>query len=99
MQKDVTILETWIDRGYIIQLDAGSIIGQFNNHTKEVALNIVNNNLFHILGSDAHNNFKRNFCLKSSYEKIIEIKYNEYLEKRRVSINNLSKTNKAAFLL
>ena len=82
IQNDINILKTWIDRGYIIQVDAGSIIGQFGESTKKITHEIINKGYFHLIGSDAHNNKKRNFCIKDAYdylEKILPIK----------SVNNL----------
>jgi len=70
VQNDIKILEKWISRGYVIQLDAGSIVGYFGMNIKKLALKMLNNNLIHLIGSDAHNNKKRNFCLLDSYEEI-----------------------------
>lgn len=64
VQNDFQIISEFIDRGYIIQSDAGSILGQFGTRTKNCVINLLKNNLVHILGSDAHNDSKRNFCLK-----------------------------------
>ena len=73
IQKDINILDLWIERGYVIQLDAGSIIGQFGDATKKIALQIVNNGYFHLIGSDAHNNKKRNFCIEKTYKFLEEL--------------------------
>ncbi len=74
VQNDMNILNTWLDRGYVIQVDAGSIIGQFGNKVQKFTLDMINNGFIHIIGSDAHNTKKRNFCLKDSYN-VIEKKY------------------------
>ena len=70
IKNDITILDKWIDRGYIIQIDAGSVIGQFGKIIKNFSLKMIKNGYVHILGSDSHNNKKRNFCLKECYELI-----------------------------
>ena len=70
IQNDIGILEDWIRKDFIIQIDAGSLIGNFGTAIKEVACNIMKNNCMHIIGSDAHNNNNRNFCLKEAYELI-----------------------------
>ena len=74
VKNDVSLIERWIELGYILQLDAGSIIGSFGKKIQEVSFNIIEKYGFHLIGSDAHNNKKRNFCLKDAYS-LLEIKY------------------------
>lgn len=91
IQSDISLLRLWIERGYIIQIDAGSIIGNFGNHTRKIALKMLDNNYIHVVGSDSHNSKKRNFCLKESYDKIESIKSKKYvdlLQKNSFSILN-----------
>ena len=38
---------------------------------------MINSGFVHLIGSDAHNNKKRNFSLKEAYEKLKLLKYNE----------------------
>ena len=64
IQLDLNNLKKLYDRGYIIQLDAGSLLGHFGLHVKACCEQIVSQGLFHLIGSDAHNNKTRNFCLK-----------------------------------
>lgn len=68
IQNDINILEKWISRGYIIQLDAGSILGNFGKKIEETSFQMINSGFIHLIGSDAHNNKKRNFCLKTTYD-------------------------------
>ena len=91
VQNDINILNVWLERGYIIQIDAGSIIGQFGNKVQKFTLNMIDNGFIHIIGSDAHNTKKRNFCLKDSYnaiEKIYSIDLSNELK------NNVKKIKK-----
>ena len=43
IQKEVNILKTWVERDYVIQIDAGSILGQFGKNTQNVALEMIKN--------------------------------------------------------
>ena len=63
IQKDISIIKSWIEKGYLIQINSKSIIerGKILNKT---AHKLIKNGLFHLIGSDAHNDEKRNFCLK-----------------------------------
>ena len=66
IQQDINLAEKWIERGYLIQIDCASIIGGFGKKTKEVAIKLLQNGLCHFIGSDSHNDKKRNFCLEQA---------------------------------
>ena len=70
IKNDLNILKKWIDRGYVIQMDAGSILGQFGQEIKKIASKMINNGLVHLIGSDSHNSKKRNFCIKDAYDSL-----------------------------
>ena len=89
IQNDISILNNWIDRGYIIQIDAGSIIGQFGKFTSKITHEIISNGHFHLIGSDAHNNKKRNFCIKDAYD-YLENKFTiKLVENLKINANNI----------
>ncbi len=41
---------------------------------------IIEKNLCHLIGSDAHNNTKRNFCLLEAYEVLSRLVNKEYVQ-------------------
>ena len=94
IQNDISILETWMDRGYILQMDAGSIIGNFGESIKKISKKIIDNNFIHLIGSDAHNNKKRNFCLKEAYEYLEKIKSSNYTDLLKKNVQNLLNGNR-----
>ena len=67
IQKDTSLVYDWLNAGCIIQVDAGSVLGTFGKFSYAAAENIIKNNWCQILGSDAHNNSKRNFVLKDAF--------------------------------
>ena len=69
-QEDIDNLQKCIDMGIILQIDAGSIIGHFGKRTKNIAYKMLSKGYCHIIGSDSHNDAKRNFCLKEAYDLI-----------------------------
>ncbi|MDB4859783.1 hypothetical protein OAH62_02795 [Candidatus Marinimicrobia bacterium] len=71
IQQNLSILDVWKNRGFVIQLDAGSLIGHFGEKIKDLSIKMIENGYVHLLGSDAHNSRKRNFCLIDAYS-IIE---------------------------
>ena len=64
IQLDITKLESFYRKEYIIQLDAGSILGDFGIKAKRCAEEIIDKGMFHLIGSDTHNDSSRNFALK-----------------------------------
>ena len=69
-QEDIDKLQKCIDMDIILQIDAGSIVGHFGKQTKDMALKMLSKGYCHIIGSDSHNDTKRNFCLRDAYDLI-----------------------------
>ena len=76
VQNDIHIIADWINKGFIIQIDAGSLIGHFGSAIQKISQEMLKNGYLHLIGSDAHNSKKRNFCLREAYAKITLLKYN-----------------------
>ena len=66
IQNDINLAKKWIERGYLIQIDCSSIIGGFGEETQISAIELLKNGLCHLIGSDAHNDKRRNFLLKQA---------------------------------
>ena len=88
VQLNVELVKKWIERGFIVQIDCASILGTFGKNAKNAAIKLVENGFCHLIGSDAHNNKKRNFLLKPSIEKCIDIIGEQSTE---IIINNANK--------
>ena len=89
IHKDINILNDWMYRDYVIQIDAGSIIGQFGKKTKNISIQMIKSGYVHIIGSDAHNQFKRNFCITDAYnicKKLNGIRFVNFLKKNTFNI-------------
>ena len=85
IQNDFLLAKKWVEKGYLIQIDCSSILGGFGKKTQTAAIKLLENGLCHLIGSDSHNNKKRNFLLKPTLEQI-----NKILNK---DISNLIKEN------
>ena len=66
VQENIIIVYDWLNSGCLIQVDAGSVLGNFGNKIRKVSEKIIKNGWCQIMGSDAHNNKKRNFCLNEA---------------------------------
>lgn len=85
IMKEPDLLVSLIEQGNLAQLNAGSLCGQYGTNIKKFAEKLVARNLIHIVGSDGHNNSRRNSDIKEGLQKIEDInpelfnwiKYNE----------------------
>ena len=68
VQENIEIVPNWLESGCIIQIDAGSPLGLFGFNAKRTSEIIIKNKWCQIIGSDAHDDKKRNFCLHDSLE-------------------------------
>ena len=68
VQNNLELVYDWLNMGCIIQIDAGSLTGKFGRKAKTVSKRIIEKNLCQIIGSDAHDNKKRNFALKKAFQ-------------------------------
>lgn len=66
VQENVNIVPEWLEAGCIVQIDAGSPLGLLGKKAKVASEVIIKNNWFQLIGSDAHDNKNRNFCMKDS---------------------------------
>ena len=73
VQENINIVADWLEAGCIVQIDAGSPIGLLGKKAKVTSEILIKNNWFQLLGSDAHDNRNRNFCLKESISYIDSI--------------------------
>ena len=70
VQEDISIVTNWLEAGCIIQVDAGSPLGFLGSGAQTTAERIIKNGWCQILGSDSHNNHRRNFCLNEAVETV-----------------------------
>ncbi len=63
VQNNVEIVADWLEAGCIIQIDAGSPLGYLGLKAKHSSEIIIKNKWCQIIGSDAHDDKSRNFCL------------------------------------
>lgn len=73
VQKNINLVEQWIQSGCLMQIDAGSINGNLGRSAEKSAIEIVQKRMCHLIGSDAHNDKKRNFCLQEALGNVIKL--------------------------
>jgi len=70
IQDEINLVAEWLEAGCIIQVDAGSPLGFLGKGAKGASEKIIKNGWCQILGSDSHDNKRRNFCLMETVELI-----------------------------
>ena len=61
-------LQSWVENGALVQVTAGSLLGNFGRAAKNVAHDLMNRNLVHFIASDAHDTRHRTTNLRDAYE-------------------------------
>lgn len=59
VRRDPRLLESWFRRGYVLQLNKGSVLGSFGPQVEKTALFALRNGLAHLIASDAHGASRR----------------------------------------
>ncbi len=73
IQRDLNVLRDLIQAGCVSQLDAGSLTGSLGSGSQQAARQMLQHGLIHLIGSDAHDDQHRNFCLLEVIKKAQEI--------------------------
>ena len=73
IQKDLSIVRRFIRGGCVIQIDAGSLTGSLGSSSEKAVLELIRQGCCHIMGSDAHDDNRRNFLLADALEIAKEI--------------------------
>ena len=79
VQAEPDILYDLIEKGVLMQVNYGSIIGYYGKRAEIIAKKLLKNNMVHFLGSDVH---KQN-TIYPKIEKIL-LKINEIVEKEKL---------------
>jgi Capsular polysaccharide biosynthesis protein len=73
LMNNIDILEAWIEEGYLLQVNAGSLIGEYGKDSKDISEMLAKRNMIHILGSDGHNDSSRKTNIRSGRSRLEEI--------------------------
>lgn len=81
LQNEPSQLINWIHQGCLIQVDAGSITGQFGNKCQRFAHRLLQARAVHIVGSDAHEPRGRNYhVLENARKEVVSRVDNSYAQ-------------------
>ena len=66
--KTPSLINDFINQGYLFQVNSGSIQGKFGENVRKTAEIFLTNNIYNFIGSDAHNIINRKTGLKDSLD-------------------------------
>lgn len=91
LMDNIEQLYKLVDKGVITQVTAGSVTGLFGSNLKALTLKMIEQNIVHLVASDAHHSESRPFLLLEAY-RIIEAElgksYVDYLKENAKAILN-----------
>ncbi|MFL0268821.1 tyrosine-protein phosphatase [Candidatus Clostridium radicumherbarum] len=68
IMKDEGLLKNLIEQGTLAQINSGSLTGIYGKDIQTFALNLVERNMIHLIGSDAHDDKRRTTRLADALE-------------------------------
>lgn len=70
LQKELTKLDAWVDKGCLVQVTALSVLGGFGKSAEKAAHQLLAKGIVHIIASDAHDPEHRHPRLDGAYAAI-----------------------------
>lgn len=77
IQESPEQLIKWINQGCIMQMNAGSLLGQFGKRCESFAKKLLDSGVIHLFASDAHEPKHRNYEIVKEAKKYISENYDE----------------------
>lgn len=72
VQSDLDLARRWYDRGYLLQINKGSILGLLGRRSQAAADALLSARLAHVVASDSHSPYQRTPTLHEAYVHIAE---------------------------
>jgi protein-tyrosine phosphatase len=74
LQNDKDRIAEWLQRGVLVQVTAGSVLGRMGKHAERMAHDLLENRWVHFLATDAHNTTSRAPKMREAME-LVATKY------------------------
>lgn len=93
IRKDWHIIVEWIEMGVMMQVNAGSLLGEMGIQTQKFAQNLLKNRMVHVLASDGHNTKTRRPMLSEAYRMVSKLVSNRDAELLKENAQDILKGN------
>ncbi len=70
--RDISYAYNFVEKGTLLQVTAGSLLGVFGSEVRTVAHQLMDANLVHIIATDAHDLTRRKLKLRRAYDYVSE---------------------------
>lgn len=80
VQEDPQKVYQWRKRGYLVQINKGSLVGRFGRRSHYTAHQLLSHNLVTAIASDTHSPYQRTPYLLDAYEALLEDYSEKYLK-------------------
>jgi protein-tyrosine phosphatase len=80
IQANLDLLEPLVERGCLLQVTAGSILGEFGRVAQAVVLKILRHRLVHFVATDAHSPRYRKPLLRQAYQSVSALTEKSYAD-------------------
>lgn len=93
LQDNPMLAQEWKKRGYVLQANKGSFTGRFGRRARNMAYELLDNQLLCVVASDCHGQYQRTPYLLDAYEELSKRYSEEILTKlfewnpRRICMN------------
>ncbi|OUP64776.1 hypothetical protein B5F13_07100 [Drancourtella sp. An177] len=80
LRNDISNVEYLKEMGAYLQVNTGSIVGDYGRNVKKFLREILKRNLADLVGTDAHNTAKRRPSMQKAYEEVKKLCGQEYAD-------------------
>lgn len=80
MMQDADVLEQFVRSGMLAQLTTGAILGNYGKRVEQAAFNLLERQLIHVIGTDAHDLERRAFDLQRAIALLEKRGFAEYAD-------------------
>lgn len=80
IQADPEVLWPLVDQGCLMQVTAGSLLGEFGSEARKLSLRMIEHRLIHFIASDAHSPRRRNPLLQEAWRMVAKLTDRDYAD-------------------
>jgi protein-tyrosine phosphatase len=86
VHKIPVMASQWLEKGCLLQVNKGSILGSFGRHARNTAIYMLKHNMVSFIASDAHSSLMRNTDMSAVYD-FIRNNYSEETAHMLLEVN------------
>ncbi len=80
VQENPQMVYRWRKKGYVVQVNKGSLMGSFGRRVEHTAMRLLRHNLISLIASDAHSPYRRTPNMRDLYEAMLDDYSKKYVD-------------------